>query len=120
MAIISDNVIQLKDEGDLFASEQDLSAPGSTEAVRFQRSEDGVIIAVSGTATSVVFVVERSSRDPGSDPAWSPAQDDAITGNPSTGIAPLQFREPATGFWRVRFTTLSGGTAKISMVGGKS
>lgn len=92
-----------------------LSAAGQTDEVRLQGS---VIVQLSGTATAVNAIVEHATRDPGSSEAnWAPASDDAFTGDLSAGMAPRPYSEPATGWWRVRITSMSGGNCKVSIIG---
>lgn len=96
-----------------------MSATGSTDpAIRLQGT---VVVQLSGTATDIVAIVERSSRDPGSAQVnWAPAEDDTFSGDLSAGIAPRAYTDPAIGFWRVRITTLTGGTCKVSIIGDRA
>lgn len=95
---------------------EELNAPGVTsEAIRLQGT---VTVQVSGTATDVVAIVERSSRAPGSGQEnWAPAEDDPFENDLSAGIAPREYIEPAIGWWRVRVATLTGGNIRISILG---
>src|SRR3546814_14441482 len=69
-------------------------APGTTKAMKFQRSrlpEDGVHLQIAGTATDIAVVVERSTNEPcGANPHWAQATFDPITGDLSAGIAPFR------------------------------
>lgn len=95
-----------------------LSAPGSTDAVRLQGS---IVVQLSGTATSLAAVVEHATRDPATAEAnWAPADDIGFAGNLSTGMSPKPYTEPATGWWRVRITAISGGSCKVSIIGEKA
>jgi hypothetical protein len=92
-----------------------MEAPGSTDAIRLQGD---VVVQLSGTATAIEAWVEHATRDPASAEAnWAPAEDDAFLGDLSAGIAPRPYIEPATGFWRVRVVSISGGNCKVSIVG---
>ena len=93
-----------------------LEAVGTTSpAIRLQGT---VTVQLSGTATEISAVVERSSRSPGGgEENWAPAEDEAFAGNLSAGIAPREYAEPAVGWWRVRVPTLTGGDVKISIIG---
>lgn len=95
-----------------------LSAPGSTDAVRLQGN---VVVQVSGSATSLTAIVEHATRDPNTSEAnWAPADDTGFGGNLSAGLSPRPYVEPATGWWRVRVTAISGGNCKISIIGEKA
>lgn len=97
---------------------EDFAAPGSTPEQRYQRTDDGVYIQISGSATAITAIVERSTKDPTRETAnWAPASDTPITGNLSAGIAPLIFNEPSRGYWRVRITTLTGGNCTVVLSG---
>lgn len=92
-----------------------LSSVGQTEEVRLQGD---VIVQLSGTATAITAIVEHATRDPGSSEVnWAPASDDPFTGDLSAGMAPRPYVEPATGWWRVRIASISGGNCKISIIG---
>ena len=95
-----------------------MSATGTTDAIRVQGR---VTVQLSGTATAIVAIAERSSRDPGGAEAnWAPAEDDTFSGDLSAGISARAYEDPAVGFWRVRITTLTGGTCKVSIVGDRA
>lgn len=97
---------------------EDFAAPGSTTPQQFQRTDDGVYIQISGSATAITAIVERSTKDPTRETAnWAPAMAIPITGDLSAGIAPFIFNEPARGYWRVRITTLTGGTCTVVISG---
>lgn len=92
-----------------------LSDAGQTEEVRLQGD---VIVQLSGSATAITAIVEHATRDPGTSEAnWAPASDEPFTGNLSAGMAPRPYVEPATGWWRVRIASISGGDCKISIIG---
>lgn len=94
--------------------DQTLSGLGSTDPVRLHGN---VAVQVTGSATAIDAIVERSTRD-SANPNWAPAEDTHITGNPSTGIVVRGYAEPAAGYWRVRVVTLTGGDVTISVSGG--
>lgn len=95
---------------------EQLDGAGTTApAIRLQGT---VTVQVSGTATDLVAVVERSSRNPGSgDENWAPVEEEPFAGDLSAGMSPREYAEPAIGWWRVRVPTLTGGHIKVSIVG---
>lgn len=96
---------------------QTLSVTGATDWVQFQ--DTNIIVQIDGAATDIVAVVERSALDPSkyTDATWAPADDLPITGDPSSGLSPFVYIELGVAFWRVRVTTLTGGTATVSLSG---
>lgn len=94
--------------------EQDLTSASSTDAVELS---DSLVVQITGAATSVTFVVERSTKNPALfTPNWAPAKD-PISGNPSTGMIPEGFYEPGVAWWRVRITAMTGTTVKVCIAG---
>lgn len=91
----------------------DLSAPGVTEAVKLASN---IAVALSGTATNVEVVIERSARNPDGTPTWVKVGA-SITGNLTTGIDVQAYLEPGTAWWRARVVTLTGGNVKIDISG---
>lgn len=92
-----------------------MEAAGATDAVRLQGD---VVVQISGTATAITANVERASRDPnGAEVNWAPAEGEAFSGDLSAGISPRAYFEPATGFWRLNISALTGGTCKVSIIG---
>lgn len=73
-----------------------------------------IAVQITGSATAVTAVVERSTRNPSNTPNAAPLSADNITGNPSTGIPVTSFYEPGAAWWRVRLTALTGGTVNVS------
>lgn len=110
------SIIREHDRSDYFGRtlEQTLTDPGSTDWVALSGQ---VAVQATGTATSFTGVVERSARDPldGADPA--PAGDAPLSGDISAGLPPELYAEPGVGWWRVRVTTLQGGTATVAISG---
>lgn len=95
-----------------------LSVTGQTDPVRLQGD---VVVQISGTATNLTAIVEHATRDPStSEVNWAPAEDDPFSGDLSAGMAPRPYRDPATGWWRVRLSAISGGNCKISIIGEKA
>lgn len=96
---------------------EELSEAGVTSpAIRFVGD---VTVQLSGTATNIEAIVERSSQDPnGASANWAPAEDEPFSGNLANGISPRPYVEPAVGWWRVRVPTLDGGYVRINMSGG--
>lgn len=94
---------------------QTLTSPTSaTDALLFKGA---VAIQITGPATAVTVVVERSTSDPASGANWAPADADAVTGNPSTGVPVQAYLEPAAAWWRVRLTAMTGASVTISLSG---
>lgn len=92
-----------------------MTSAGITGHLRLQGD---VIVQISGDATNIVATVEHATRDPGTSEAnWAPAEDTGFSGDLSAGIPPRSYSEPATGFWRLNITTLTGGNCKVSIVG---
>lgn len=98
---------------------EQLDAAGTTSpAVRLQGA---IVVQIAGTATTIEAIVEHATQDPGSGMEdWAPAERDKIIGNLSLGIPPREFAEPAIGWWRVRVPILTGGNARISIIGDKA
>ena len=91
------------------------SGVGSTASVRL--SQD-IVAQISGTATSIDAVLERSVADPGTTSgSWAPAEDLHFSGDLSAGIAARPYYEPLSAFYRMRIISISGGTATISLIG---
>ena len=93
-----------------------LSAPGEMDWVQFVTTD--VVAQIEGAATSVTAIVERSVFNPYEQVTNGAPAAEPITGNPATGISPSVYVEPALGWWRVRLTAISGGSATISLSGG--
>lgn len=93
-----------------------LEAVGTTSPpIRFQGN---VTVQISGSATNVTAIVERSSRGPNTgEENWAPAENTPFSGDLSAGIAPREYVEPAIGWWRVRVPTLTGGNISVSIIG---
>ena len=79
-----------------------------------------VAVQITGTGTGISVRVERSSLDPqgqlGANPAPADSPGVEITGNPSTGISPVAYLEPAVGWWRLVVTAIQG-TVTLTMSG---
>ncbi len=73
-----------------------------------------IAIQVTGTATAVSFIVERSTRNPSDTPNPAPVATDPVTGNPSTGVNVLSYVEPGVAYWRVRITAMTGSNVDVS------
>lgn len=94
------------------------SATGNTDPLRYERSDEGIVIQLSGTATSFTAIVERATLDPGAvTPNWAPADSLPLSGNAAVGVAPVRFDEPVRGWWRVRVTALTGGNLTVYIAG---
>lgn len=94
----------------------------ATDWVKFQDTD--IVAALSGSATDVEAVVERSAVDPaflvnGSPQGaqTSPADATGFTGDLSTGIAPNIYTESGVGWWRINVTTVTGGTCTATLSG---
>jgi hypothetical protein len=93
---------------------QDVTAAG--DVTDWQLFMKDIAIQVTGVATAVNLVVERSTRVPSSNANPAPVGD-PITGNPATGIPVGTFYEPGAAFWRVRVVSMTGASANISISG---
>ena len=92
-----------------------LVAAGASEYARFQ---DKVTVQLSGTATAITAVVQRSSIDPSRGTAnWAPVEDTTFSGDLSAGISPRRYVEPAVGWWRLNITSMPAGNCTLSMIG---
>jgi hypothetical protein len=98
---------------------QTLSSPGVTEWICMSGQ---IGVQITGQATSITAVVERSSLDPLSSDGANPTPADGVTltGDPSSGLIPTGYYEPGTAWWRVRVSSLSGGVVTISLSGHSS
>jgi hypothetical protein len=78
-----------------------------------------IIAALSGTATSCIAVVERSATDPNGPFAANAVLADStgFNGNLATGVPANVYQEASVGWWRIRATTVSGGTCTASLSG---
>lgn len=112
--------VSLNQKGGLAEYSEDFTAAGSSDPIILQRTDDGVLVQITGTATAIEAVVERSTEDPAGTPNWAPAETTPITGDLTAGIAPRRYLEPARAYWRVRFVTVTGGSLKLYMVGGRA
>lgn len=93
-----------------------VSQPGLTSWVCLTGQ---LAIQVTGDATVLSYLVERSSMDP-HDPAGhnaAPADSQVITGSPVQGMTPEAFYEPGVGWWRIRVTDIQGGDALLTISG---
>lgn len=101
--------------GDLVYSEltEDHTAAGPTSTMRCSGE---IALQVSGTATAVNGVLERSTRDPTSNPNWAPAGD-PITGNPSTGLPVKRYAEPTRAWYRFNILSMTGAGVTVVFSG---
>jgi hypothetical protein len=88
------------------------SAPASTDGVSFVGTP--ITVQIGGTATAVSAVLERSPTDPTVTAAWSTV--DTYSGA-AASIGFKSYQEGGIGWWRVRVTTVTGGTVTIAMTG---
>ena len=79
-----------------------------------------IAIQITGSATSVSYMVERSVSDPQSDMGANPApvEDTDSKGDPSSGMSPTGYFEPSTAWWRVRIISTDG-PILVAMSGAK-
>jgi hypothetical protein len=93
------------------------SAPNQTDWIKLR----GIVaVQLTGAATSVGAVVERSTDDPGGPQggAGNPAPaGQTLSGSPSAGMPVGAYDEPAAAWWRVRLTAVSGGACNLSISG---
>jgi len=101
-----------------FTHENDFSAVGASD---WAPLAGDIGVNVGGTATSVTFNIERSSRQPHEDGTGGNANRinaEPITGNPSNGsMLAIGAKEPAVGWWRIVVTAIAGGVAQIDLSG---
>lgn len=101
--------------GDIALGVETLSGPGSTGNIRLTGD---ITVQITGTATNIVAMFERNPQDPAIFPGgWAPAEDDTFSGSLVTGIPVRAYFDPLSAFYRVRFTTLSGGNATVAITG---
>ncbi len=90
-----------------------------TDPIKFVSCQ--LIGQVSGDATDIVVLPERSATDPDGPfgPTWAPAPTyaDGFTGDLSAGIAGIVFTEPGVGWWRLRGATVTGGDCSAALSG---
>lgn len=89
--------------------EQTLTGVSSIDPLRCTGE---VVVQLTGSATAVTAIVERSFRDPNSSPNWAPAGD-IISGNPSAGLNVKRYAEPTRGWWRVRVIAITGANVLV-------
>lgn len=73
-----------------------------------------IALQLTGSATAITGVVERSTRNPSDNPNPAPVSSGPITGNPSTGIAVVSYTEPGAAYWRFRLTAKTGAELNVS------
>lgn len=88
---------------------------GATEPARYC---DEIVVQLSGTATHIKAMLERSFTDPSEPNSFAPAEDEFFEGNLSAGMAARRYLDPIGGFYRVRIFELTGGNVYVS-IGGK-
>ena len=88
------------------------AAPGSTDGVSFVATP--IDIQLGGTATAMAAVVERSPTDPAVTASWATV--DSYSAAPAA-IGLKAYQEAGIGWWRVRVTSLTGGTVTIAITG---
>jgi len=82
-----------------------LNAAGVTDWVCLSSN---VSVQITGTATAITAIVERSTRNPVVGANAAPASDAPITGSPVAGMSPIPYAEPGVAWWRVRVTDVNG------------
>lgn len=105
------------------------NAPGSGKTAPFATDwnkfiNTNIIAALSGTATAVTAVVQRSAVNPNllvngvaQGAVASPADATGFTGDLSAGIPPNIYTETGIGWWRINVTAVSGGNCTASLSG---
>lgn len=94
-------------------AQETFDATGETDWIKFT---DELSVQLTGDATAVTAVVERSTDDPTGDANPAPVGEE-ITGDLTDGIAPLAYDEPGASWWRVKITALSGGDVEVTLLG---
>jgi hypothetical protein len=92
-------------------------ASGATGATDWVRVRDKLAIQITGAATGLTVLVERSTRDPASAEGANIAVVETLTGNLVNGLAPVGYDEPGDAWWRARATVVTGGQAVIAVNG---
>lgn len=95
------------------AAYDDQSAPFTGDWIKVRGN---YTVQITGAATSISAVIERSTRDPAGTAGPNAATIDTITGNPSTGIVPSSYEEDGMSWVRWRVPTLNG-AAHLSLAG---
>ncbi len=96
--------------------QQDLTAVGSTDAIKMARGD--VVVQISGTGTATA-IVERSTRDPNT-ANWAMAEDTPFQGDLAAGMSARTYTESGIAYWRVRLSAYTSGTVKVSIMGSKA
>lgn len=96
-----------------------LTEAGSTDWIALSGQ---LAVQITGAASNLTYVVERSVTDPESDlgahPA--PADDAPLKGDPTLGMSPQGYFEPGTAWWRVTVNSFDGGPILVAISGTKS
>jgi hypothetical protein len=78
-----------------------------------------IAVQVTGSASAVSFIVERSVSDPagpmGANPA--PVEETETKGDPTSGMSPSGYFEPSTAWWRVRVINVADGSVLVALSG---
>lgn len=113
-------VVSASGNREIVTLSQTLTGVGATDWVRFVNTQ--IVAQVSGVATAITAVVERSDinpagpRDPGVTHV-APADTTGFTGDPATGVVPNVYIEPGVGWWRINVTALTGASVNLSLSG---
>lgn len=103
---ISQTYVQLDSTSDSF------SVASATDAISFVATP--IDVQIGGTATSVTAVLERSPTDPAVSASWATV--DTYMAAPAA-VGFKAYQEAGVGWWRVRVTSLTGGTVTINITG---
>lgn len=95
------------------------SDTGEIGPFEFTRSDYGIVLQITGTATTFTAIPERATVDPTTAGVnWAPVDELPLSANlTSDPLTPIVYNEPSRAWWRVRITTLSGGNVTISVEG---
>lgn len=93
-----------------------LDEAGSTDWIALSGQ---LAVQITGAASNLVYVVERSATDPNGDLGAHPAPADAapLKGDPTLGMSPQGYFEPGTAWWRVNVSSFDGGPILVAISG---
>ncbi|MFC3693432.1 hypothetical protein [Chenggangzhangella methanolivorans] len=100
----------------IFADTQSRSLTAAGDATEGLPLSGHLAVAISGAATAVELVVERSAVDPAGSPRWAKAGDSVVL-NPSAAPTVRAYLEPGAAWWRVRVISIAGGAVVVDLTG---
>lgn len=96
-----------------------LEGTGSTEWVCLTGQ---LAVQITGSASALTYMVERSVTDPNGNMGAhaAPADDAPLKGEPILGMSPQGYFEPGCAWWRVTISSMSGGPLLVAISGTKA